>query len=89
MAESVKDILHKLQEEQAKAFDKQIDFKLDLYFNTKKIPVIDVQMFYSIAGDPTETHSFITSFSDNAAQNTIRLKKVQNFIQTATFNTED
>ena len=83
-----RNILIELSTLQQQAYDKCIDFKLDLYFNPNKMPVANVFLYYAVAGDLTETHTFTTTFSDNKAQNTIRLNKVKNFIQTATLNSE-
>lgn len=83
-------ILSSLSEYQAQAFSRCIDFDLDVHFDLKGEPTINVKLYYCITGGMMETRLFTTQFT-STTHNAERFKKIEEFINTSTvsFNKEE
>lgn len=87
--QSMKEIIRTLSEYQNDALDRGIDFDLNIYFNSQRVPTAEVKLYYSFAGDTSlETHLFTTTFTDSSNDHTHKgkLEKVRQFVYNTTLD---
>ena len=84
------EMLETLSSCQAQALDKGIDFSIDVYFNSQRVPCANVSIALSTAGESTESHMLKTTLSEDFTdiKNKKRLERINSFIQSITFYTE-
>lgn len=86
----MKDTLRQLSELQIEALDKGVSFDLALDYNGNKIPIVTVNLHYSVTGNISKGYVFSTTFSDNLCKSKQerRMAELTNFITTITTTNE-
>ena len=80
----MEDLLRTLSDYQIEAMGKGINFDLDVYYNSEKVPSVDVKMSYSLAQSGfAEARNLNVTFSENMVKDkrNHRINAIVNFIQ--------
>ena len=87
---TMSEMLKTLSSYQAQALDKGIDFSIDIYFNSQRIPCANVSTSFSVTGESTESHMLKITLSEDFTdiKNKKRLERINSFIQSISFYTE-